>query len=102
MSFPQARLGDMHICACPPAPPAPNPVLPPCAVTVLVNGIPAARMGDLALAVPMPPAVPFPHPFVKGSATVMMMGQPALRMGVDPCALGGVVVVASVNVFTGG
>ena len=34
--------------------------------------------------------------------TVMIMNQPALRMGVDPCSFGGMVVFASLNVLTGG
>jgi uncharacterized Zn-binding protein involved in type VI secretion len=101
MTFPQARMTDLHVCA-PPLLPTPSPVLPPCAVTVLVNGLPAARMLDLAIATPPPPAVPFPHPFIKGSMTVMMMSMPALRLGVDPCACGGVVTLASFNVLTGG
>lgn len=103
MSFPQARMIDLHVCM-PPMLPAPMPVLPPCALTVLVNFLPAARMGDMALGVPMPPAlpVPVPHPFIKGSATVMIMNQPALRAVVDPCSFGGMVVLASFTVFTGG
>ncbi|MDO9526362.1 MAG: PAAR domain-containing protein [Gemmobacter sp.] len=101
MTFPQARMGDLHVCA-PPLLPVPSPVLPPCAVTVLVNNIPAARMLDMAIATPPPLAVPFPHPFIKGSATVMIMNMPALRMMVDPCACGGMVILASFNVMTGG
>lgn len=103
MSFPQARMTDMHVCV-PPMLPAPTPIMPPCAVTVMVNCLPAARMMDMAISVPMPPAlpVPVPHPFVKGSGTVMIMSMPALRQLVDPCALGGMCVAASVNVMTGG
>ncbi len=103
MSFPQARMTDLHVCM-PPMLPAPTPILPPCAVTVLVNCLCAARMGDMSPAVPMPPALPIPapHPFIKGSATVMIMNQPALRALVDPCSFGGMVVLASFNVLTGG
>ena len=103
MSFPQARVSDLHVCM-PPMLPAPTPILPPCAVTVMVNTLFAARMGDMAPGVPMPPAlpVPVPHPFIKGSATVMIMNQPALRAIVDPCSCGGMVVLASFNVLTGG
>ncbi len=103
MSFPQARMLDLHVCM-PPMLPAPTPILPPCALTVLVNFMPAARMLDMTVGVPMPPAlpVPVPHPFIKGSATVLIMNMPALRQLVDPCALGGMCVLASVTVFTGG
>ena len=103
MSFPQARMIDLHVCM-PPMLPAPTPVLPPCAVTVMVNSLFAARMGDMTVGVPIPPAlpIPVPHPFIKGSATVMIMNQPALRAFVDPCLFGGMVVLASVNVLTGG
>jgi hypothetical protein len=59
-------------------------------------------MLDMAIATPPPPAVPFPHPFIKGSATVMMMNMPALRILVDPCACGGMVTLGSFNVLTGG
>ena len=103
MSFPQARMTDLHACM-PPMLPAPTPILPPCAVTVLMNNLCAARMLDMAPGVPMPPAppTPVPHPFIKGSATVMIMNLPALRAVVDPCSLGGMVVLASFNVLTGG
>ena len=101
MSFPQARMTDMHTCL-PPMLPAPTPVLPPCAMTVLVNSLPAARMGDMAIGAPAVPGPPVPHPFFKGSMTVMIMNQPALRMRVDPCCFGDMVVFASLNVLTGG
>ncbi|MES2666164.1 MAG: hypothetical protein V4712_08700 [Pseudomonadota bacterium] len=103
MSFPQARMTDLHVCM-PPMLPAPTPILPPCAVTVLVNCLPAARMLDMTVSTPMPPAppIPVPHPFIKGSATVMIMNMPALRQVVDPCALGGMCVLASFTVMTGG
>ncbi|WP_372890932.1 PAAR domain-containing protein [Rhodosalinus sp.] len=96
MSFPQARMTDLHIC--PVTYGAPTPILPPCAVTVLVNKLPAARMTDLCPGV-LPPA---PHPITKGSSTVMIMKLPAARLGVDPCASGGVITLASFNVLTGG
>lgn len=104
MSFPQARMTDLHVCM-PPMLPAPTPIMPPCAMTVMVNNLPAARaFTDMVLGTPMPPAppVPVPHPFIKGSATVMIMNLPALRQMVDPCALGGMCVLGSFNVLTGG
>ena len=92
MSFPQARVTDMHGClvpAPPPAPPlpppgVPAPILPPCAVTVLVGNLPAARLGDMC-------AATVPHPIVKGSATVLICNQPAARV-MDNCACGGFIM----------
>ena len=57
--------------------------------TVLIGGMPAARMGDmhacpLATPPPPPPAPPTPHvggPIIKGSVTVLIGGMPAARMG---------------------
>ena len=56
--------------------------------TVLIGGMPAARMGDMhtcPMSDPMPPpAPPKPHvggPIAKGSLTVLIGGQPAARVG---------------------
>lgn len=101
MCFPQARALDPHIC--PATYGAPMPIIPPCAVTVLVSGMPAARLTDLCAGLTPPPAtLPFPHPIAKGSATVMIMGLPAARMLVDPCASGGMIVMGAPTVLTGG
>ncbi|QDY70920.1 PAAR domain-containing protein [Qingshengfaniella alkalisoli] len=98
--FPQARLTDMHTCTVP-VPGTPAPILPPCAVTVLVGKLPAARaIVDMAGLLP-PPAVPPPHPFLKGSMTVLINKFPALRMG-DMCASGGPIVKGEFTVLTGG
>ncbi|MEM8690669.1 MAG: PAAR domain-containing protein [Pseudomonadota bacterium] len=102
MSFPQARAGDMHICNVPPG--FTSPIMPPCCPTVLVMKMPAARMGcDMAMSGPVPPATPpAPHPFVTGSATVLIGGFPALRV-TDKCALGGLVIPpCATTVLTGG
>jgi uncharacterized Zn-binding protein involved in type VI secretion len=96
MCFPQARVTDPHIC--PATLGAPTPILPPCALTVLVMGLPAARLTDLCTGV-LPPA---PHPIAKGSVTVMIMGLPAARMAVDPCSAGGVIAMGAPTVLTGG
>lgn len=97
---PQARLLDIHACTTP-VPATPCPILPPCAVTVLVGKLPAARMGmDLSGLLP-PPAVPPPHPFVKGSMTVLINNMPALRIG-DTCSLGGAIIKGEFTVLTGG
>ena len=48
---PAARVSDMHVCpmvtpGLPPIPHVGGPILPPGAPTVLIGGMPAARMGD--------------------------------------------------------
>lgn len=83
MGQPAARLGDSTahggtiVVGCP---------------TVLIGGVPAARMGDNHVC-PMvnPGAPPPPHvggPILKGSATVMIGGMPAARVG-DMCTCSG-------------
>jgi uncharacterized Zn-binding protein involved in type VI secretion len=98
--MPAARIGDMHVCpmvtpGVPPIPHVGGPVLPPGAVTVLVGGVPAATMGDMAVCVGPPDTI------VKGSATVMIGGKPAARLG-DTCAHGGTIVVGCFTVLIGG
>jgi len=96
---PQARLADIHTCTAPPA--FPSPILPPCAVTVIVEKMPAARaIMDMAMT-GSPPVPPVPHPFPKGSMTVLINKMPALRMG-DTCAMGGPIVKGALTVLTGG
>jgi len=86
MGFPATRLGDMHLCPIVAAAGG-SPILPPCAITVLIGGQPAARMGDLvACILPVPP----PDLIALGSLTVFILGQPAARM-LDPCACGGAI-----------
>lgn len=89
--MPCARLTDMHVCpmvtpAVPPVPHVGGPVLPPCAPTVIVMGLPAAPIGNMATCVGPPDAL------VKGSATVMVMGRPVVRLVMDTTAHGGMVV----------
>jgi len=99
MGTPQARLGDLHTCTVPA--PIPTPILPPCAVTVLVGKRPAARqLMDMALT-GSPPVPPAPHPFPKGSATVFINKMGALRVG-DTCASGGPITMGEFTVLTGG
>lgn len=99
MGTPQARLGDIHVCTVPP-PSFPSPILPPCAFTVIVGKMPAARaVMDMALT-GSPPVPPSPHPFLVGSATVLINKMPALRMG-DTCALGGAIIKGEFTVLTG-
>lgn len=59
----------------------PVPIIPPGEPTVLIAGLPAARLGD-GCGVDV---------IVKGSATVLIGGMPAARIA-DPTASGGVVI----------
>jgi uncharacterized Zn-binding protein involved in type VI secretion len=97
---PAARLTDMHQCpmvtpGIPPIPHVGGPILGPCAPTVLIGGLPAARLSDLALCVGPPDSI------VKGSATVLIQGLPAARLG-DTCAHGGAIVMGFPTVEIGG
>ena len=97
---PAARLTDFHQCplstpAVPPIPHVGGPIVGPGAPTVLIGGLPAAKVGDLAVCVGPPDAI------VKGSATVKIMGLPAARMG-DKTAHGGTIVLGFPMVMIGG
>lgn len=63
--------------------------------TVLIGGVPAARIGDMLTCVGPPDVI------VKGSATVIIGGMPAARMG-DNTAHGGVIVVGHPTTMIGG
>ena len=94
---PPARVGDLHLCnasAIPPPPlPVPIPIGPVGAMTVLIGGQPAARIGDMTTAAP-------PHPVALGSFTVLVGGMPAARMG-DICACGGAITLGCFTVLMG-
>jgi uncharacterized Zn-binding protein involved in type VI secretion len=79
----------------PPIPHVGGPILPPCAVTVLIGGIPAARITDMALCVGPPDVI------VKASATVLINKLPAARIG-DLTAHGGSIVMGYPTVLIGG
>lgn len=90
----------MHVCpmvtpGVPPIPHVGGPILPPGAPTVLIGGLPAARMGDMATCVGPPDTIAI------GSTTVMIGGKPAARMG-DMTAHGGNIVVGCFTVLIGG
>src|SRR5215831_1955962 len=88
MGMPAARAGDMH--ACPMVtglvPHVGGPILPPCAPTVLIGFIAAARVTDMLTCVGPPDVI------VKGSPTVLINNLMAARSG-DLTAHGGVIVV---------
>ncbi len=103
MSFPQARVSDMHIGVCTLG--APLPILPPCMPTVLVMNLPAARVGDICMGMTPPPPgipVPTPHPIAMGSFTVLIGNMPAARV-TGLCGMGGTIIPpCAVTVLTGG
>jgi len=100
MGKPAARASDMHTCpmvtpGVPPIPHVGGPVLPPGCPTVLIGGMPAARVGDMATCVGPPDAVAPP-----GSPTVLIGGMPAARMG-DMTVHGGTIVLGCPTVLIG-
>jgi len=85
---PAARVGDMHTCPMVTGivPHVGGPVLPPGAMTVLIGGVPAARVGDMCVCVGPPDVI------AMGSTKVMIKGAPAARLG-DQTAHGGLIVL---------
>ncbi len=91
-----ARITDMHICPMVTGlvPHVGGPILPPGEPTVLIGGMPAARVGDMATCVGPPDTI------IMGSSTVLIGGMPAARMG-DSTAHGGVIVAGCPTVLIG-
>ena len=95
---PAARITDMHTCPMVNPGPVPHvggPILPPGEPTVLIGGIPAARVGDMAVCTGPPDSI------AMGSATVFIGGMPAARLG-DVTAHGGTIVAGCPTVLIGG
>ena len=71
-----ARITDMHSCPMITGvvPHVGGPIIGPGSPTVLIGGLPAARVGDSCTCVGPPDSI------VKGSATVIIQGMPAARM----------------------
>lgn len=92
-----ARVGDMHVCPMVngTVPHVGGTVMPPGCPTVLIGGMPAARVGDMLVCTGPPDTI------IKGSATVMIGGMPAARMG-DTTAHGGTIVIGCPTVIIGG
>jgi uncharacterized Zn-binding protein involved in type VI secretion len=92
-----ARVGDMHTCPLVngTVPHVGGPVLPPGGPTVMIAGMPAARVGDMLTCVGPPDTI------AAGSGTVMIGGMPAARMG-DSTAHGGTITVGAPTVNIGG
>jgi uncharacterized Zn-binding protein involved in type VI secretion len=93
---PAARVNDQHLCPMVTVlvPHIGGPILPPGCPTVLIGGMPAARVGDLAFCAGGPDVIAL------GSFTVMIGGTPAARMG-DQTAHGGVIVLGEPTVMIG-
>jgi len=95
---PAARLGDMHTCPMVNPGPVPHvggPILPPCAPTVIIGFMPAARITDQCVCAGPPDVI------LKGSATVLISYMPAARLG-DQTVHGGVIVSGCPTVIIGG
>ena len=91
----------MHACpqqtpGTPPVPHVGGPIIGPGAPTVLIGGLPAARVGDTATCTGSAP-----DSIVQGSSTVLIGGVPAARMG-DATAHGGSVTAGLPTVIIGG
>lgn len=69
--------------------------MPPGEPTVLIGGMPAARMGDMATCTGPPDSI------IMGSSTVLIGGMPAARMG-DSTAHGGSIILGCMTVMIGG
>lgn len=97
---PAARITDMHTCPMQTPAPVPiphvgGPVIGPCVPNVLIGKLPAAVVGDMLTCVGPPDTI------VKGSATVLIGGRPAARVG-DTTGHGGSIVVGCFTVIIGG
>ena len=65
-----------------PHPPIPFPIVGACVPTVQINNLPAAVLGSMTQPCMVPPCVPGgPGIVSKGSATVLIGGMPAARVG---------------------
>ncbi|MFC5525014.1 PAAR domain-containing protein [Rhodanobacter ginsengisoli] len=91
---PAARITDMHVCPMVTGivPHVGGPILPPGAVKVLIGGLPAARVSDMAVCVGPPDVI------AMGSVKVLIGGLPAARMG-DSTAHGGTIVLGCPTVI---
>jgi len=95
-----ARVGDMHICPMQipgptPIPHVGGPISGPGCPTVIVGGMPAAVVGDMAVCTGPPDTIAL------GSATVFFGGKPAARQG-DMTAHGGNISIGLPTVMIGG
>jgi uncharacterized Zn-binding protein involved in type VI secretion len=91
---PAARVSDMHVCPMWTGlvPHVGGPIIPPGCPTVLIGGLPAARVGDMCACAGPPDVI------AMGSMSVLIGGMPAARMG-DVTAHGGVIVMGCFTVM---
>ena len=68
--------------------------MPPGCPTVLIGGLPAARLGDMATCASAPDVI------AQGSMTVLIQSKPAARMG-DMTAHGGTIMTGCPTVLIG-
>ena len=96
MPFPIATITAMHVCPMVTGiiPHVGGPVLPPGAPTVLIGGLPAARVGDMCTCVGPPDVI------VTGAFTVLISGMPAAHIG-SMTAHGGSVIMGNPTVMVG-
>jgi uncharacterized Zn-binding protein involved in type VI secretion len=96
MGQPAARVSDLHTCEMVTGvvPHVGGPILPPGCPTVLIGGLPAARVGDMAECTGPPDSI------AMGSFTVLIGGQPAARMG-DLTDHGGTIDLGCFTVLIG-
>jgi uncharacterized Zn-binding protein involved in type VI secretion len=79
----------------------PGVIAGPGVLSVLINGQPAARVGDLHVCALAPLAGPHPpSPIARGSATVRIGGLSAARLG-DAAGCGATIIAGSPNVNIG-
>jgi len=90
MTQPAARLTDLHTHGS-----GTRPVIGPCDVTVLITGLPSARVTDGCECGSSPDLI------CAGSMTVLIGGLPAARIG-DPTERGGTLCSGEPTVLIGG
>ncbi|MDF2457969.1 MAG: hypothetical protein K0S79_385 [Nitrospira sp.] len=88
--LPAARITDFIVSAATSG--VPTPIMPPGAPTVLIGGLPAARLGDTCGV----------DAIVKGSATVLIGGLPAARVADLSAAGGAIMPPGALTVLIGG
>ena len=94
---PAARITDMHTCPMVTVlvPHIGGPIIAPCCPTVIISGMPAARVSDMCICTGPPDII------AVGSSTVFIGGMQAARIG-DMTAHGGVIVSGAPTVIIGG
>ncbi|GEK08135.1 PAAR domain-containing protein [Pseudoalteromonas sp. McH1-7] len=94
--LPAARISDMHVCSLVTGtvPHVGGPISGPSVPNVLIGGMPASVVGDIAVCVGPPDTI------VKGSTSVLISGRPAARMG-DTTSHGGNIVLGMPTVLIG-